>query len=340
MNRQKAISTGLCAIVVLSLLFAPSAARANNGMHDRPIRLVATAWVGPIGAIATELFGKGALTINGRAAAANQPIWAGDLLQSHADISVPVVLESIGSVTLAKGTVVRLGITRTTNQDDRRPVELIASLVQGEIAVRLYPGARARVRAGGSAFESSEGAAFNARFREGRSSVSVKSGEVRIDEEQSSQQHEYTIRPVGHDSTIRVPASGTRQIQLQVMEDNLPVPGVAVLFVLDISGAISGKLGVGTLSNTTLSVVTNANGIAAVQFVAGPSSGTIPVSATIEGTRTSWTGQITVTSKGISRGTAWTIVALAGAGAAAGIIYALTRDKDDLQAQPPVLGQP
>lgn len=339
MNRQKAISNGLCAILVLSLLFAPTAARANRG-DDRPIRLVATAWVGPIGAIAIELFGKGALTINGRAAAANQPIWAGDLIQSHADISIPIVLESIGRVTLAKGTVVRLGTTRATNQDDGKSVELIASLVRGEIAVRLQPGATARVRAGGSAFASSEGAVFNASFREGRSSVSVKSGEVRKDEEQSSQQHEYTIRPVGHDSNIRVPASGTRQIQLQVIEDNLPVPGVAVLFVLDMSGAISGKLGVGTLSNTTLSVVTNANGIAAVQFVAGPSSGTIPVSATIEGTRTSWTGQITVTSKGISRGTAWTIVGLAAAGAAAGIIYALTRDKDDLQAQPPVLGQP
>jgi hypothetical protein len=87
-------------------------------------------------------------------------------------------------------------------------------------------------------------------------------------------------------------------------------------------------------------VITNTNGIAAVHFVAGPTSGTIPISATVEGTRASWTGMITVKSRGVSRGTGWAIVALIGAGAAAGIAYALTREKDSLEPQPPVVKNP
>jgi hypothetical protein len=341
MNSQKWIATGLCATMVLSIILAPKAARADNNHDDRPVRLVVTDWVDPIGKIAGEFLVNGALTINGRAASADQPIWSGDLLQSRADTSVPVVLDSIGRVTLAKGTVVRLATTRTTLAGGGKRVELVASLAQGEIAVGLQPGASARVRAAGSAFASSRGAVFNATCREGLASIAVKSGDVRRDEEQGSQQHEYTIRPVGHGSNIKVPASGTRQIQLQVVEDNVPVPGVGVLFVLDVSGAINGKLGVGTLSNTTLTVVTNASGVAAVQFVAGPTSGTVPVSATIEGTRTSWTGEITVTSRGgSSHKLGWAIAALIGTGAAAGVAYALTRDKESLQVQPPEVKNP
>ena len=339
MSRQKSISTSLCAILVLSLILAPGAARATDGGEERPIRLVATAWVDPIGEIASELVGNGALTVNGREANAHQPIWAGDLVQSRAGISSPIVLDSIGRILLAKGTVVRIATAPARAEGGGKRAELVASLAQGEINVRLQAGATARVQAGDSAFISSEGAVFNASYRDGIASVAVKSGEVR-NERKAGQQHEYTLRPVGHGSNIKVPTSGTRQIQLQVVEDNLPVPGVAVLFVLDTGGTVNGKLGVGTLSNTTLSVVTNTNGIAAVQFVAGPTAGTIPVSATVEGTRASWTGQITVTGKGISHGTAWTIAALVGAGAAAGIIYAVTRDKDHLEVQPPTLGQP
>ena len=339
MNRQKSISVGLGAILILSLILTPGVAKATDGREEKPIRLVAAVWQDPIGQIASEVVGSG-LMVNGRVASPHQSIWAGDQLHLQTDISTPVVLDSIGRIMLTKGTVVRLFATTPEPEVSAKRTELIASLAQGEINIRLEPGAVARVRAGGYAFASSEGAVFNAAFRDGIASVAVKSGAVRKDPEQASQQHEYTIRSIGHGSNIKVPASGTRQIQLQIVEDNLPVPGVAVLFVLDMSGAVNGKLGVGTLSNSTLNVVTNSNGIAAVQFVAGPTAGTIPVSATVEGTRASWTGQITVTSKGMSRSTGWAIAALIGAGAAAGIVYALTRDKDDLAAQPPTLGQP
>ena len=85
-----------------------------------------------------------------------------------------------------------------------------------------------------------------------------------------------------------------------------------------------------------------ADGMAAVQFVARDSSGSSPISATVEGTRVSWTGQVTVTSKTAPRNSFWAIAVVAGAAAAAGIAYALTRDnnKDTLQAQPPTVKNP
>jgi hypothetical protein len=339
-NRQRCIATGLCAIMVLSVILAPKAARADNTRGDRPIRLIGTDWADPIGKVAGEFIVRGALTINGRKACVDQPVWDGDMLQTRADVSVPVLQDAIGTITLGKGTVVRLATRRGMRDGGPTSPEMIASLALGEVSIRLQPAVSARVRAGESAFVSSQGAVFSASFREGVSSVAVKSGEVHKDE-QAGQQHQYTIKPVGHGSNIHVPASGTLQIQVQVIEDSLPVPGVAVLFVLDISGAVNGQLGVGTLSNTTLNVVTNAYGIAAVQFVAGPTAGTVPVSATIEGTRTSWTGEITVTSRGASsHKIGWAIVALIGTGAAAGIAYALTRNRDSLKVQPPEVKNP
>jgi len=339
-DRQKCVATGLCAIMFLSVVLAPKAARADNNRNDRPIRIVATDWADPIGKVAGEFLVRGALTINGRPACLDEPVWDGDLLQTRTGISVAVLLDAIGTITLRKGTVVRLATGSGMSNEGQTPRELIASLGLGEVSIKLQPAVSARVRAGESAFVSSQGAVFSASFREGVSSVAVKSGEVHKDE-QAGQQHQYTIKPVGHGSNIHVPASGTLQIQVQVIEDSLPVPGVAVLFVLDISGAVNGKLGVGTLSNTTLNVVTNAYGIAAVQFVAGPTAGTVPVSATIEGTRTSWTGEITVTSRGASsHKIGWAIVALIGTGAAAGIAYALTRNRDSLKVQPPEVKNP
>jgi hypothetical protein len=338
MTMHKWIATGLCAVIFLSVSFAPSSARADSGSRevDRPIRLYATASAGPIGSIEATV--AGALTVNGHDASAGQWIWSGDLLELRAGVRVPVSLDSIGQVTLSRGTGVRLATRRTTREDGAKRFALIASLVQGEITVSLEHDASAYLRVARAEYASSEGAAFLASVREGRASIAVKSGEVRA--EPQSSQPQYSIRPVGHGSNIKVPAGGLRRLQVQVLEDDKPVSGAGVMFVLDTSGAVIGLLGLGTLTGTTASVVTGADGIAAVQFVARNTSGSSPISATVEGTRVSWTGEITVTSKGVSRGTGWAVFALVGAGAAAGIAYALTRNKDSLQAQPPVVKNP
>lgn len=336
MKMHRWVATGLCAVILLSIVVAPRPARADSpsGERDRPIRLYATASTGPIGAVA----GNGVLTINGHEASVGQLIWSGDLLNSGNTSRVSVSLESIGAITLAGGTTVRLATRHTTLAEDAKDFTLIASLARGEIAVTLERAANAYLRVGRSEYASSEGAAFLASARDGLASIAVKVGEVRA--EAQSNQHQYTIRPVGHGSSIKVPAGGLRRLQVQVLEDDKPVLRVGVMFVLDTSGAVIGLLGLGTLTGTTANVVTGADGIAAVQFVARNTSGSSPISATVEGSRVSWTGQIAVTSRGVSRGTGWAVFALVGAGAAGGIAYALTRNKDPLQAQPPVVKNP
>lgn len=334
------IATALCGVIFLSVSLLPGSGWADNGRReDRPIRLYATASVGPIGSMSNDSLKQRSVMINGQTASAGQPIWSGDLLQAAAGARVSVSLDSIGAIRLARGAIVRLASRRFTHNDGAKGLTLIASLAQGEISVDLEQTANAYVRAAGSEYASSEGAAFLATVREGRASIAVKSGEVRP--EAQAAQHQYTIRPVGHGSAIRVPAGGLYRLQVQVLEDGKPVPGVGVLFALDTSGAVVGLLGLGTLSGTTANVITDSDGMAGVQFVARDSSGTSPISATVEGTRVAWTGQITVTSKRDSRGSMWGIAVIAGAAAAAGIGYALTRnDKDPLQPEPPIVKNP
>ena len=323
----------------VSGILLPGSARANNSGEDRPIRLYGTAYVGPIGMLSSDNLKHGSVWINGRAASAGQPVWSGDLVQSNAGARVSVSLDSIGAIRLAGGATVRLASRRLTRSDGSRPFTLIASLARGEISVDLEQTASAYLRAAGLEYACSQGAAFMATVREGRASIAVKSGEVRA--EPQAAQHQYTIRPVGHDSKIRVEAGHLTRLQVQVMEDDKPVPGVGVLFALDTSAAIIGLLGMGTLSGTTANVVTDADGMAAIQFVARDSSGTSPISATVEGTRVAWTGEIRVTYNGDSRGSKWGYAVIAGAAAAIGIGWALTRsDKDPLQAEPPIVKNP
>jgi len=341
MITRSSIAMCLCSVIVLSVSLAPLSARAYASEHDgdRPIRLYATASVGPIGRILNAALTEGSLIVNGHPASAGQLVWSGDLLQSGAAARVCVPLDSIGQVRLAGKTTVRLAVKHSARDEGESGLTLIASLAQGEISVELEHAANAYVRAGGAEYSSSEGAAFLATVRDGHSSIAVKSGEVRP--ERQVAQHQYTIRPVGHGSNIQVKAGQLFRFQVQVLEDDKPVPGVAVLFALDTSGAVIGLLGLGTLTGTTANVVTDADGIAAVQFVARDLSGSSPISATVEGTRVSWTGQITVTHKERAKNSAWAYVIIGGAAAAGGIAYALTRDKNPaLQAQPPIVKNP
>lgn len=341
MTKKKVISFVLCGALLLTISLAPPSARADGaGGESRPIRLYATAYPGPIGTVATEALIDGALTINGRTAFDGQAVWSGDLVQSGSGSRASVSLDSIGQVTLSRGSSVRLATQALTHDDGARRFVLIASLNRGEMAVNLEPAASAYLRVANSTYSSSEGASFLASARRGFASIAVKAGNVKA--EQQANQHEYSIHPVGHESNITVPVHGATQIRVQVLEDGRPVSDVGVLFVLDTTGAVPGRLGVGTLTNTNLNVVTNANGIAALNFVAGDEAGTVPIVATIEGTRVSWSGTIRVKSHGgVSKNVGWTIAALLGAGAAAGIAYALSReDKGTLTVQPPEVKNP
>ena len=337
------IATSLSFVIVLTVVLVPRSARAESGDQagDRPIHLYATASVGPIGRIGSDPVRSSSLLINGQPVTAGQLVWSGDLLQSSPGAKACVPLDSIGQVRVGGGTTLRLAARPSSREDGTKGLTLVASLAQGEIAVELQPSANAYVRAARTEYESSSGASFKASVKNGIGSVEVKSGVVQP--ETQGAQHQYTIAPVGHDSHIKVRSGKLVRLQVQVREDDKPVPGVGVLFALDTSAAVIGVLGMGTLSGTTANVVTDADGMAAVQFVARNYSGTGPVSATVEGTRVAWTGEITVTSYGDHVKTStWAWVILGGAAAAGGIAYALTRDSDEppLTAQPPIVKNP
>jgi len=337
------MATSLSSVIVLTVVLIPGSASAESGdpSSDRPIHLYATASAGPIGRIGSDPVRSSSLLLNGQPVTAGQIVWSGDLIQSSPGAKACLPLDSIGQVRIGGGTTLRLATQPCTREDGTKGLTLVASLAQGEIAVELQPSANAYLRAARTEYESSSGASFTASVKNGVGTVEVKSGMVRT--ETQGAQHQYTIVPVGHDSHIKVRAGKLVRIQVQVREDDKPVPGVGVLFALDTSGAVIGVLGMGTLTGTTANVVTDADGMAAVQFVARDYSGTGPISATVEGTRVAWTGEITVTSYGDHvKTSAWAWVILGGAAAAGGIAYALTRDNDKppLTAQPPIVKNP
>jgi len=338
------IATSLSLIIVLTIVLVSASARAEGGDHssDRPIHLYATASAGPIGRIGSDPIRSSSLLINGQPAAAGQVVWSGDLLQSSPGAKACVPLDAIGHVQISGGTTLRLAARPCgAREDGTNGLTLVASLAQGEIAVELQPTANAYLRAARTEYEASSGASFKATVKNGIGAIEVKSGVVQP--ETQAAQHQYTITPVGHDSHIKVRAGKLVRLQVQVREDDKPVPGVGVLFALDTSAAVIGVLGMGRLTGTTANVVTDAEGMAAVQFVARDYSGSGPVSATVEGTRVAWTGEITVTSYGDHVKTStWAWVILGGAAAAGGVAYALTRDNDKppLTAQPPIVKNP
>jgi len=336
MARYKQIAISLCITLLASAIIVPQTARGSSRSdEDKPVRLYATAMNGPIGALQAGSISPGDLLINGRAASTSQGVWGGDLLEARGDGNILVRLDLVGEVRLKKGAILRLAVRRGATEAGEHHT-LIASLLAGEIHARFQNSADAMLQLAGSLYTASAGAQWVASVSEGRALVTAKVGSVG---REASPQHQYEIRPVGHGTGMRVKAGDLQQIRVQVIEDGKPVSDVGVNFVLDATGV--GRLGLGTLAGNNITVVTNAEGIAAVPFTAGNRSGTTSVSATVEGTRTSWTGLIQVTSEGgVSHAAAWTIAIIAGAGAAAGIAYAVTRSKDSIQAPPPIIKQP
>lgn len=334
MARRKYAPTGLCVILVLTTVLLPAQARANDGDQERPIRLYAVASTGPIGMIAGTVLSNGALAVNGRVVNGDHPIWAGDLLQSRSDRNVSVVLDEIGRVTLEKGTLVRLSTTTARREDKSSQRILVASLVTGDMVVRLQQGVNAYVRACGTTITSSDGASFRVSAQQGQATTEAKEGSVRTEEPPA--QRKYNLRPVGHGTDIRVRVGGSHYIRLQVTdENNRPLAEMPVMFTLGPgAGRSLGSLGIGTLAGPSYTTLTNSDGIASVPFTAGQTPGSTSVTAVIEETGATWTGQITVAGTHNTRN-ALIVVGVAAAIGAGVAIYKLADEKDDIRALPP-----
>ena len=319
-------------VVALVLGLAPGPVAAlNNGAEDKPIRLRVTARFSPIGAIVGNLTEPGAAMIDGRVAAGEQPIWGGELIKAPAGATVRVSFDSAGEVALAKGTSARFGVVPAYEGMQ----VLVASIVRGGVNFKLRPESGAYVEAAGSAFSASPGARFSIGVLDGYPVLKVASGHVEAPAQ--TPQPRYIIRPpAGQGGSISVAARSTRQVQIQVTDENdRPVADLPILFSL--GDPCLGTLGLGVASGTTFTEKTDNQGIATVPLTVGAAACAGTLIAKIQGTDISYTYRVQVQSKSGF----WTtqnsliVAGVVAAGLVTGLVIANVGSDDPIRAVPP-----
>jgi len=315
-------------ILVLITGLAPRRGQAD----DKPIRLSVSERYGPIGRIRT--YGK--MTIDGRIVQGEQLIWGGEMLVAPADTGISIALDSVGQVTLREGAIARVSETPAVLEGSLRGDMLVASLVKGDMVVKLKCTAGAYVQASGSVFNASPGASFHVGVCEGQPALETISGEVRAEAQDT--QRKLTIsplddrgRPLGNGAILQVRLRTARDVQWQVTDENgKRVPDIPIIIALG-----STKLGALGTGASTFSATTGANGIASVP-ITGTASGTTQITAQIPGTNATWSGQVSFAKAGIL-GLSTTAAVAIGAAAAAGLglgVYYGTKSSNT----PPKLG--
>lgn len=320
----KRIGQTTCFLLAVILITQTSLARvkAENGSDEiRPLRLYAREGAGPIG----RAFSTGMLKVSGRATEGEQFVWEGQLIEAPHNASARVRFDSVGEITLAPRSSACFSISESGGR------ALVASLTNGDIKVRLEPDAGAYISAYGTVISSSPGAAFRVLTRGAGARVETISGSV---ETQQPAQRRYVVRPVGSGSNISVRARATRQIQVRVTDENDdPVPDIPIIFALGSGGGnFAGSFSGG---GTSVTVRTDSQGVARTDFTADSSALNNTITATVEGTRFTWEGTITVTAGGFWTARNTAIIVAIAAGAAVGIAIAATRDDEELRPIPP-----
>jgi hypothetical protein len=157
--------------------------------------------------------------------------------------------------------------------------------------------------------------------------------------EQPTIQQRYTLRPpAGQGSTLSVSARSTRQIQIQVTDENdRPVPDLPILFSL--GDPCLGSIGLGAAAGTLFTSKTDNRGIAAVPWIAGTAKCAGTIIAKVEGTENSFTYRAQVSSSSgfwTARNTTIVIAAAAAAGIGIGLAVANSgNDQEPIRQVPP-----
>ncbi len=343
MRKATRFISGFMLCMLLSVGLVPMLTSANGGSdQERPIRLYAATAGAPIGAIMGDPVGTRAMAINGRVTHGDQLLWGGELLQALSNESVRVAFDDVGSLTLERGAMVRVSTSRAVAGKGSQRV-LVASLIRGDISVKLNDEAGAYVEASGSAFTASSGAKFQIAMRDNRAVANTTIGEVK--EVRLFQQADLRIRaldelgrPIASGSRFSVRARSTRQLQVQVTDSNdRPVTNVAVVFAL--GDPCLGTLGVGAGAGTNRRETTDNRGIAAVPFTAGAAKCAAALTATIEGTNISLTLQAQVGAVGFftARNTLLSAAVIGGVGAGVGVYYTTRKEEEIIAVPPPVV---
>ena len=333
----------LCLIVAQTAGLVPATANAgNHNDQETSIRLFATARFSPIGSIKLNSLSDAAVAIDGRIAQGEAPIWGGELIKVRANRTASVALDSIGDIRLAQGATLRLATARATSEDASYDV-LIATILSGNVEVKLNAGAGAYVEGGRSALTASRGAHFAVKVENGRALLTTAAGVVRVQDQPAPPQDvnirfvDELGRPVASGSQFSVRARSTRQIQVQVTDkDDKPLPDLPVLFSL--GNPCLGSLGLGAVAGSTLVQKTDNRGIASVPLVAGAAKCAAAIIARVEGTNASVSIQANVqTNIGFwsTQNTLLVVAAAAAAGVATGVVVANRESNEPITPVPP-----
>lgn len=328
-NRCCAMALALICILIIGLTPKSASAYGDSRDGERVVKLHTTERFSPIGAIVESSFTNPAVVINGRAGYGEQMIWGGELIQTPAGKSVNAVFDSIGRVTLTDGAMARFSAA-SGNSDDASKQVLIASLISGTLTIKLDADAGAYVEAAGSAFTASPKAHFRIDATEGRATLARLSGTVTV--EQRSTQPRYILRPpAGQGSSLSVSARSTRQIQIQVTDENdRPVPDLPILFSL--GDPCLGSIGLGAGAGTVFQGKTDRRGIAAVPWIAGAAACAGQILVKVEGTEMTYTYTAQVNKQtGFWNTRNTLLVSAAAVAAAVGIGIAVANSGDDAE---------
>ncbi len=262
----------------------------------------------PMGGMIGMVEAPGAMKINGRAARGKETLWDGELIEAPAGAPARVTLGGIGSLTLTPASCVKIS-TATVKPDaltSRRV--LVASVVSGDLLVRLQQDSRAFVQAFGATFAADGSAHFKLGERDGHAVVDVTSGivesvgryvieltqptldvlsSIALAREQATPRR-YRVNPVGIGWQTVVPLRGSRELKFRVTAGSgRAAAGVPVSFVLNPpdrnENKVAGSFGRGLINTPTYTATTNADGIVSVPFSAGEAAGSVTIVATVRG---------------------------------------------------------
>jgi hypothetical protein len=316
----------------------------GGGELAQPVKLYANTKAGMIGMIDSS----GTVKINGRDARRQELLWDGEIVQAPANTAAQVSLAGLGQVQLAKGSVVKLTTANATANGDRRV--LAASVLQGEINVKLQPEIAAYVEANGKAFSAEAGSRFRLNGRESPAIVEVFQGNVReigswmvelsttvMDQaaQLNAAPRQYNIRPLAEGSQpasylMNVRPHSTQQLRFLVTDiAGKPTAGVPVVFTLNAAdGQPVGMLGTGTKAGKYFEATSDTRGVAVVPFNAGSATGSTSLSAAVRGTNSANANVVVVDDDDDfwTKRNAIPVFAAAGAAIVAGIVVALTRE--------------
>lgn len=193
--RHKNFSLCLALGMVLIAGLMPRPANADDGEKAIPEWRRATSHFEPIGIVQS----LGRVTVDGRPLELERVLWGGELLEVADGASARVRLHSVGQVTLSGGAAVRVSVRKTGTGEHKINGSLVASLINGQMAVDLRPEASAYIETQNSMLVATGGAKFRARASESETQVYNLGGEVRVEPRQIWEESRYILNPTHRD---------------------------------------------------------------------------------------------------------------------------------------------